>query len=337
MTICELPSAVALVFPGQGAQRPGMGRDFYAQFAVSREAFAEASDALGFDVARVCFGDDSRLDETEFTQPCIVATEIAMLRALTAHFGLEAAYFGGHSLGEYAALCAAGVISLADAVRLTRRRGALMQTAVPKGEGAMIAVLAEGIGDVDLQALLSALGVDVANRNSGDQIVISGRASAVAAAASALEQMLHGVEHRLVALNVSAPFHSRLMRGVEVEFERVLWSAAPAMRPDGASRCTSNVTGRYHESSAASIIDALTRQISMPVDWVGNMNALCEVAGRIYEIGPSRPLTAFFKSAGRVVTPIVSVRNAQRELCAAGPSAHREPRSLSTQPPAVEL
>jgi [acyl-carrier-protein] S-malonyltransferase len=328
----EKPSAVAVVFPGQGAQRPGMGRDFHTQFAAARDAFTEASDALGFDVASVCFHDDPRIDETEFTQPCIVATEIAMYRALKAELGLDAAYFGGHSLGEYAALCAAGVVSLADAVRVTRRRGALMQAAVPKGDGAMLAVISTGIGMRNLAAALSSLGVDIANLNSPDQVVVSGPAVAVGEAARLLERMLDGTDHRLVPLNVSAPFHSRMMRAIEPEFEGVLAGIASAMCPDAARACTSNVTGGFHEPSAASVVTALTRQISSPVDWIANMNAIGEVAGRIYEVGPGKPLTGFFKSTGRTATPILSVKHAQRELGAAEPVHEVGVRSASGHP-----
>jgi malonyl CoA-acyl carrier protein transacylase len=134
-------TARAIVFPGQGSQRPGMGKDFHERFAVAREVYAEASAAAGLDLEALCFGEDERLGLTEFTQPAILTTEIAMLRALEAEFGVEGELFAGHSLGEYTALVAAGVLALADAVRLVRKRGALMQQAVPAGEGAMIAVI----------------------------------------------------------------------------------------------------------------------------------------------------------------------------------------------------
>ena len=331
MTAPEQSLAVAVVFPGQGAQRPGMGRDFHAQFAVSRDAYAEASDALGLDVARVCFDDDPRLDDTEFTQPCIVATEIAMFRALREELGLRSAYFGGHSLGEYSALCAAGAMSLFDAVRLTRRRGALMQAAVAKGEGAMLAVIAAGIGNRDLATDLSSLNVDVANLNSPDQVVISGRAAAVREATALLERMLDG-EHRLVPLNVSAPFHSRLMRGIEPEFRAALDGVSGAMRPDAASTCTSNVTGRFHEPSTESVVNLLTRQISSPVDWIANMNEIGAVAGRIYEIGPGKPLTGFFQCIGRTAVPILSVKQAHRALAAAAAAQEVRVRCAGDQP-----
>jgi len=129
----------ALVFPGQGSQRPGMAKDFHTDFAVARDAFAEASEACDVDLASISFGEDERLNLTEYTQPCILTAEIAMLAALRSEMGLEAGWFAGHSLGEYTALVAAGVLPLGEAARLVRRRGALMQEAVPAGEGAMLA------------------------------------------------------------------------------------------------------------------------------------------------------------------------------------------------------
>lgn len=310
---------IAVVFPGQGAQRPGMGRDFHDRFAVSRDAYAEASDALGLDVARLCFDEDPRLDETEFTQPCILTTEIAMYRALERELGLTAAFFGGHSLGEYSALCAAGVVSLADAAQLTRRRGALMQRAVPKGEGAMLAVIAKGVAARDLAAELAPFEVDVANLNSSEQVVLSGAAAGVKRAGEHLALVLDP-GHRLVELNVSAPFHSRLMRPIEPEFAGELARVAPRLVASRAPTCTSNVSGGFHGASTGAVIDALTRQISSPVDWVANMTALAAAAPRILEVGPGRPLSAFFRTIGRSVGAIVSVKHAERELAAPPPS-----------------
>jgi [acyl-carrier-protein] S-malonyltransferase/trans-AT polyketide synthase/acyltransferase/oxidoreductase domain-containing protein len=287
-----------------------MARDFHEQSARARDVFAEASEALSLDMAALCFHDDERLDRTEFTQPAILTAEIAMLRALEAEFGLSPRYFGGHSLGEYTALCAAGVLGLADAVRVTRRRGALMQAAVPEGEGAMVAVISEGIADRDLGAVLAGLEVDVANRNSTDQVVLSGRAPAVASASTRLEALL-GESARLVSLNVSAPFHSRLMQPIEAEFRGVL--ASIELVSSRAPFVTSNFTGGFHEPSAEAVVDALTRQVSGTVDFIANMRALA-VADYIYEIGPHRPLRAFFKSIGRDITSILSYKTAIKEL-----------------------
>lgn len=306
----------AVVFPGQGSQRPGMAADFCERFAVARDAFTEASEALSLDLAALCFAEaDPRLDLTEFTQPAILTAEIAMFRALTHELGLSPAWFGGHSLGEYAALCAAGVVPLGVAVRLVRRRGALMQSAVPVGDGAMAAIIAQGIAERDLVRELGDLGVDVANRNSSNQVVLSGPAAALHAACARLDGLLDGQGHEIVHLNVSAPFHSRMMRGIEAEFRAVLESAADRFDPSRSTAVTSNLTGRFHDGTRASLIDGLTRQVSGTVDWIGNMRALVEVADPIFEIGPNRPLRSFFKATvGRDVSSILSVKTAEKAL-----------------------
>src|SRR5262249_23374163 len=187
-------------------------------------------------------------------QPCMLRAEIAVLRALVAERGLEAGWFAGHSLGEYTALVAAGVLPLGEAARLVRRRGALMQEAVPAGEGAMLAVIGRGLDLAELRAVLDGLEVDAANDNSSSQIVVSGSAAGVADA----KQRLAGKGRRLVPLNVSAPFHSRLMRGVEAKFAPDL--AAATLDAARAPRVASNYTGGFHAADAAAVRDALVRQ-----------------------------------------------------------------------------
>jgi [acyl-carrier-protein] S-malonyltransferase/trans-AT polyketide synthase/acyltransferase/oxidoreductase domain-containing protein len=151
-----------------------MGRDFDAQLAASRHAYDEASEALGLDLRPLCFEPGDRLGLTEYAQPAILATEIAMLRGLGDAFGLVAQRFGGHSLGEYTALVAAGVLPLADAVRIVRERGRLMQEAVPAGEGGMLAVIGERLDRMSIVAHLDGLSATVANDNAPDQLVLSG-------------------------------------------------------------------------------------------------------------------------------------------------------------------
>jgi malonyl CoA-acyl carrier protein transacylase len=300
---------VAVVFPGQGSQRAGMARDFHAEHAAAREVFAEASEALSLDMAALCFEEDPRLDLTEYTQPAIVTAEIAMLRSLP---GLQPTRFGGHSLGEYTALCAAGVIPLADAVRLVRKRGALMQQAVPVGEGAMSAVVAPKVADAGLKELIADLGVDVANLNSLDQVVISGPAPGVEAAEKRIADKIADAE--VIRLNVSAPFHSRLMRGIEAEFRGELEAAAPRFDAARAVSVTSNLRGGFHTGTATDLIDALTGQISGTVDWVANMRALSAAAPRIVELGPNRPLKRFFATLGVSITSVMNLKGAQKEL-----------------------
>ena len=313
---CYLRVAVttAIVFPGQGSQKPGMARDFHTRYAAAREVFAEASDAVGLDMAALCFEEDPRLDQTEFTQPALLTAEIAMVRALQTEHGLQASCYGGHSLGEYTALCAAGVIPLAAAVKLVRKRGALMQQAVPLGTGAMAAVIADGIADRDLTQVLAGLEVDVANRNSPNQLVLSGAAAAVERASARCVELLSGVEHQVVPLNVSAPFHSRLMRGIEPDFRAELEAAGPTFNLAPATAVTSNLTGAFHTADLGALIDALTKQISGAVDWISNMRVLAASSKHIYEVGPNRPLRGFFKTLGRDVTAILTVKAVEKGL-----------------------
>lgn len=307
---------VAVVFPGQGSQRAGMAKDFHERFAASRAVFDEASEALGLDVARLCFEQDPRLDLTEFTQPAILTAEVAMLRALESELGFSATRFGGHSLGEYTALTAAGAMPLGCAVRLVRRRGALMQAAVPAGEGAMSAVIAAGIAERVTEIELDDLGVDVANRNSEDQVVISGPTGGIEAAEKRIEERLGDAEHQIVRLNVSAPFHSRMMRPIEPPFRAELDSAAASLAPEKARGVTSNLRGAFHEP--ADLVDALVGQISGTVDFIANMRALAAASTRIYEIGPNKPLRRFFSTLGVEVTSILNVRGAEKAAAAFG-------------------
>jgi malonyl CoA-acyl carrier protein transacylase len=307
---------IAIVFPGQGSQRRGMARDFCDTFAASRAVFAEASDALGLDVSALCFDEDPRLDLTEFTQPAILTAEIAMLRALQGEFGLAASHFGGHSLGEFTALCAAGAIPFDVAVKLVRRRGALMQAAVPAGEGAMVAVKGAGIAALDLAAALDADGVDVANENSPDQVVLSGPQAAMERACDRTRELAKGIDVEFVTLTVSAPFHSRRMRGVEGDFRVALDEAAPRLSPAKASVVTSNFRGGFHTGTEGDLLDALERQIGGTVRWTANMRALAPLADRIFEVGPGRPLRGFFKSLGVEVTSILSSKAAQAAVAA---------------------
>jgi len=297
----------ALVFPGQGSQRAGMARDFHDEFGAARATFREASDACGIDLAAICFGEDERLNLTEFTQPCILTAEIAMLRVLREELGLTAQWFAGHSLGEYTALVAAGVLRLGEAARLVRRRGALMQRAVPAGQGAMLAVVGRALDIGELRAQLEGLDVDAANHNSSSQIVVSGSAVDMDEA----KARLGGKGRRLIALNVSAPFHSRLMREVEAAFAEELADAT--IEAGEAPHVASNYTGGFHSADAAAVRDALVRQISGTVRWVDNMRVIAERASRIVEIGPGKPLSGFFKDVGLTVQAITDLAGAREQ------------------------
>jgi malonyl CoA-acyl carrier protein transacylase len=258
------------------------------------------------------------LDRTEFAQPAILTAEIAMWRVLEREFDLSATHFGGHSLGEYTALVAGGIIPFPEAVRLTRRRGALMQAAVPQGRGGMCAVICRGVAAEAWLELLRDLQVDVANRNSLDQLVLSGTVEDIAVAKSRIATLLAERDHRIVDLNVSAPFHSRLLQGLEEEFCTVLSASISRWTGSRGPRVTSNYTGEFHVERADEIAHALLRQISATVQWLSNMKALCDVCERIIEVGPDRPLRGFFKSIGRHAVSIVSVEMAERELRQSG-------------------
>ncbi len=308
----------SVVFPGQGCQKTGMGRDFHDEFEQARLVFELASDTLDLDMKALCFEDDPRLQQTEFQQPAILTVELAMLESLRAHFDLADSCWGGHSLGEYAALVAAGVLPTAEALRLSRQRGRLMQDCVAADggttvTGAMLAVTARGLDQEALLELVTELGVDIANVNSAQQTVIAGETGAVARAGEkiAAHPALSGA--RLVELRVSAPFHSRLMAPVTDSLRPLLKESADGWQPERASRVTSNHSGGFHEPVAARIVDGLAMQVCSPVLWNENMPLLAAAAERVIEIGPGRPLRGFFRSIGVKVLSVSTLEIA-REL-----------------------
>lgn len=304
---------IAVVFPGQGSQRPGMGKEFYEQIPLCRETYEEASDTLGWDVAAMCFGEDERINLTEYTQPCMVTTEIAMYRGLVKRYNFAPQYFGGHSLGEFTALVAAQVLPLKEALKIVQTRGKLMQEAVPVGVGGMAAVISEGIDFPLLRKLLEGLPLDVANINSSNQVVISGEASALPEAEKRLTQALSGDKpFRFVHLNVSAPFHSRFMKPIEEHFSFTLKEIGRGLTPEHASRVTSNFTGSFHSDSVPEIIRNLVNQLSNTVHWRENMQGLAAKSQEIYEIGPGRPLREFFKTINVACQSITGLAAAEK-------------------------
>ncbi len=283
---------IAFVFPGQGSQYPGMGKDLAANFGVARHVFEEAGDALGQDLASLCFnGPEDELKLTANTQPAILTTSIATLRAIEEETGLVPAYAAGHSLGEYSALVCAGALDFADAVRTVRQRGLFMQEAVPVGVGAMAAVI--GLKADVLEGLCreAAQGevVSPANFNSPGQVVIAGHASAVGRAVELAKS--HGAK-RALPLPVSAPFHCALMVPAGERLQTVLEGIAvnPLRFP-----VVTNVEATPNED-ASRVRKLLVDQVSAPVRWEESVLAMAEAGVERYiEIGPGKVLSGLIK------------------------------------------
>lgn len=287
-----MSQAIAFVFPGQGSQSLGMLADLADARAAIREAFDEASQGAGLDLwALAQHGPEDQLNQTEFTQPALLAAGVAVWRAWLACGGPRPALVAGHSLGEYAALVAAGALSLADGARLVRERGRLMQLAVPAGVGAMAAVL--GAEDALVAEVCGAVSGDEqvvpANFNSPGQIVIGGHAAAVDRALA--ELAARGVR-KAIKLPVSVPSHTPLMREAAERLGEVM--AAVAWQSP-AIPVVQNVDGIVHDGLPA-IRDALVRQLYLPVRWTDCVQALAAAgATRQLECGPGKVLTGLAK------------------------------------------
>ena len=288
-----MSTKIAFLFPGQGSQAVGMGRELAERFPAAAETFAEADAALGFPLSKLCFeGPEETLRLTENTQPAIMAVSVAAARVLAAH-GVEPALAAGHSLGEWSAHVIAGTLSFADALRAVKARGAAMQKAVPAGEGAMAAVLALDAAQVveacEEAARETGLVVQAANLNSPNQTVISGAAAAVEKAAALCKA--RGAR-RTVMLPVSAPFHCALMQPAQEEVARVL---AGLSLHDPRIPIAANVTGSL-VTTADAARDALIRQVTGAVRWVDCMAALKAAGANLFiEAGPGRVLCGLLK------------------------------------------
>lgn len=289
-------NALGLLFPGQASQFAGMGKELYDARPAAREVFEEASDAVGLDLAALCFrGSEEELRMTENTQPCIFTVSVAAFRVLELEAGVRPLCAAGHSLGEYSALAAAGAVPVAQAARILRLRGRYMQEAVPAGQGAMAAVL--GLPARAVEAIcrdVAATGVvEPANFNGGDQIVLSGAAGAVAAACDAARAA--GAK-RALPLAVSAPFHCSLMRPAA---ERLASELAAAPWRGLRFPVFSNVTASPYPSEREAA-DLLVRQIVSPVRWeecVRGMRAAGAAA--FVEVGPGKVLSGLARRIDR--------------------------------------
>lgn len=280
-------SHLAFVFPGQGSQYVGMGKDLSAEFALARETFAEADDALGFSLSGLCFaGPEADLKLTENTQPAILAASIAALRVLEAETPLRPAFVAGHSLGEYSALVAVGALQFNDAVKVVRERGRLMQQAVPEGQGAMAVVLGLEMDAVRALCADAARGevVSPANFNGAGQVVIAGAKSAVQRAMALAKE--RGAK-RVLDLPVSAPFHCQLMQPAAEGLERTLRDVA--VQPFDVGVIT-NAEADVNRS-AERVKSLLIEQAVRPVRWEESVKKLVVLdCQRAIEIGPGKIL-----------------------------------------------
>jgi [acyl-carrier-protein] S-malonyltransferase len=284
---------IAFLFPGQGSQTVGMGRDLAERFPIAKQTFAEADEACGFGLSKLCFeGPEDQLKLTENTQPAIMTVSVAALRVLAEH-GIQPALAAGHSLGEWSAHVAAGTLSFADAVRSVKARGRAMQLAVPAGQGAMAAILSldpEKVSDACLSAAQdTGLTVAAANFNSPGQTVISGATAAVQKAAILCKE--RGAR-RTVMLPVSAPFHCALMQPARDEVARVLEGLHIN---DPKFPVAANVSGTM-VTTADGARTALIEQVTGAVRWVDCMRTLVAAEAQLFvEVGPGKVLCGLLK------------------------------------------
>ncbi len=280
-------SKLAFIYPGQGAQTAGMGADFYENSETARELFDAASEAVSLDMKELCFTPNDRLDLTEYTQAAMVTTCLAITRVLTER-GMKPDITAGLSLGEYCAIAAAGGMQELDAIRLVRKRGILMQNTVPAGEGAMCAVIAMAADEIE-RIIGGMEDVSVANYNCPGQIVITGKTKAVEEAAVRLKE---GGAKRTVMLNVSGPFHSKLLlpagEQLAAEMEPMVFSA---LQIPYVTNVTAKTVTDIGESKGL-----LAQQVSAPVRWQQSMeHMIAEGVDTFVEIGPGKTLEGFLK------------------------------------------
>ncbi|MDI7258938.1 MAG: ACP S-malonyltransferase [Thermodesulfobacteriota bacterium] len=282
---------VAFIFPGQGSQSVGMGKEFYDHFKVAREVFEEADDTLCFSISDLCFqGTEEALKLTENTQPAVLTTSIAALKVLQAEKGIQPRLTAGHSLGEYSALIASGALSFAEGVQIVRLRGRFMQEAVPVGEGAMAAILGMEKEEVEKVCEEASSGeiLSPANFNCPGQIVIAGHSNAVERAIEITKQK----GKKAMLLPVSAPFHSPLMGPAGVRLSEAMESIT---FKELNVPVVTNVEAKINTSKER-VKPLLVAQVSSPVRWEESMRRMIqEGIEQFLEIGPGKVLSGMMK------------------------------------------
>ena len=284
---------IAFIYPGQGAQKAGMGKDFYDNSELAKAVFDKASELLQIDMKALCFEENDKLDLTEYTQAALVTTCLAMTKVVEAR-GIHPDVTAGLSLGEYCAISVAGGMQEEDAITLVRKRGILMQNTVPAGEGAMAAILGMDASAIE-EGIREIEGVSVANYNCPGQIVITGETKAVEKAAEVLKEA--GAK-RAVLLNVSGPFHSPMLKSagekLSKEMENVEFS--PLQIP-----YVTNVTAKY-VNDISETKELLAEQVAASVRWQESVeNMIADGVDTFVEIGPGKTLAGFLRKIDRSV------------------------------------
>ena len=296
----------AFIFSGQGAQYAGMGKELYDNFQCVKEVFDKADSVLDFKVTDMCFGEDDRLNDTEYTQPALLTMSYAIYK-LMSEKGLKADYVAGLSLGEYSAHAVSGTMSFEEAVKLVRKRGKFMTEAVPKGEGAMCAVLsleAEKIQEACDEVKETGRCM-IANYNAPGQIVIAGDKEAVEKAAEIVKEK--GAK-RAVMLNVSGPFHTSLLKPAADKLNEEL---NKIKLNDMDIPVITNLTAEIVESKEQ-VVDILTKQVMNPVKWEQSVKKMIELGVDTFvEMGPGKTLSSFVKKAAKEVGAEVAIYNVE--------------------------
>lgn len=284
---------IAFVFPGQGSQKVGMGKEFYDHSPIAKEIFDQASEAVGLDLKALCFEENNDINITEFTQVALLTTSVAIMEVLR-NRGIEPDVAAGLSLGEYCALVAANSMTYIDAAKAVRKRGIFMQEEVPAGVGGMAAIMGLDAADIE-KAIQDIPQVQVANYNCPGQIVISGKKEAVEEGA---EKCKEAGAKRAVMLNVSGPFHSDLLKGAGTKLEKVL-DEIEIQKPE--IPYVANVTAGY-VTEQADIEPLLVRQVSSSVRWQQSVETMVEDGVDTFiELGPGRTLAGFNKKIGKAI------------------------------------